>query len=218
MIGSLLYIANRTRPNISYAVGRLSRYTSNPSKEHWKALERVFKYLRGSINYSLVYSGYPNILEGYSAANWVSDFRNIKSTSGYIFMLGGAAISWGSTKQTVIARITAEAELIALDTTCMEAEWLQNLLLDLTFLLNNIPPVSIHFDSKNVLDMLEQKNINDKMNRHLQMRYKSVKHLMKTRYVTMNFVRSEMNLSDPLTKGLSRNKVLDSSRGMGLNP
>ncbi|BBH06862.1 transposable element gene [Prunus dulcis] len=122
MIGSLLYIANKTRPDIAYAVGRLSRYTHNPSKEHWNALERVFKYLRGTIDYSLCYKGFPNVVEGYSDANWITDNEEVKSTSGYIFLLGGAAISWGSKKQTIISRSTMESELIALDTTCTEAE------------------------------------------------------------------------------------------------
>ncbi|BBN68596.1 transposable element gene [Prunus dulcis] len=125
MIGSLLYIANKTRPDIAYAVGRLSRYTHNPSKEHWNALERVFKYLRGTIDYSLCYKGFPNVVEGYSDANWITDNEEVKSTSGYIFLLGGAAISWGSKKQTIISRSTMESELIALDTTCTELNGLR---------------------------------------------------------------------------------------------
>ena len=66
LIGSLFYISNKTRPNISYTLGRLSRYTSNPSREHWTALERVFRYLRGLMGYCLTYTGYPNVMEGYS--------------------------------------------------------------------------------------------------------------------------------------------------------
>jgi hypothetical protein len=120
-IGSLLYVANRTRPDIAYAVGRLSRYTSNPSKDHWKALERVFRYLKGTLDYSLLFSGYPEILEGYSDANWVTDNSSVKSITGYLFMLGGGAVSWGSCKQTIITRSTLKSELTALDTTCTEA-------------------------------------------------------------------------------------------------
>ncbi|CAL8089136.1 unnamed protein product [Prunus armeniaca] len=93
MIGSLLHIANKTRSNIAYVVGRLSKYTHNPSKEHWNALERVFKYLRGTMDYSLCYKGFPNVVEGYSDANWITDNEEVKSTSGYIFLLGGAEIS-----------------------------------------------------------------------------------------------------------------------------
>src|SRR5436190_18628337 len=93
LIGSLLYISNRTRLDISYAVSRLSRYTSNPSKEHWTLLERVFRYLRGPIGYCLTYTRYPNVTEGYSDANWVTDSNSVKSTSGYVFIFGGVAVS-----------------------------------------------------------------------------------------------------------------------------
>ena len=63
LIGSHLYISNRTRSDISYAVGRLSRYTSSPSREHWTVLERVFRYLRGTIGYCLTYTRYPDVME-----------------------------------------------------------------------------------------------------------------------------------------------------------
>ena len=88
-----LYISNRTRPDISYVVGRLSRYTSKPSREYWTALERVFRYFRCTIGYCLTYTGYPNVMEGYSDANWVTDSNSAKSTTGYVFMFSGAAVS-----------------------------------------------------------------------------------------------------------------------------
>ncbi|CAL8992667.1 unnamed protein product [Prunus brigantina] len=108
MIGSLLYIAKKTRQDIAYVVGRLSRYTHNPRKEHWNALERVFKYPRGTMNYSLCYKGFPNVVEGYSDANWITDNEEVKSTGGYIFLLDEATISWGSKKQTIISRSIME--------------------------------------------------------------------------------------------------------------
>ncbi|PNX71449.1 retrotransposon-related protein, partial [Trifolium pratense] len=74
------------------------------------------------------YKGYPNVLEGYSDANWISDSDETKSTSGFIFSLGGAVVAWKSSKQTCIARSTMEAEFIALDLAGSEAEWLRNLL------------------------------------------------------------------------------------------
>ncbi|KAI5350367.1 hypothetical protein L3X38_003258 [Prunus dulcis] len=218
MIGSLLYIANKTRPDIAYAVGRLSRYTHNPSKEHWNALERVFKYLRGTIDYSLCYKGFPNVIEGYSDANWITDNEEVKSTSGYIFLLGGAAISWGSKKQTIISRSTMESELIALDTTCTEAEWIKSLLMDMPMVEKPLPALSIHCDCKATIDLVKQSHTNRKMNRHIHVRYKSMKSLLSKNIVSLDYVKSENNIADQLTKGLSRSRVLEMSRGMGLSP
>jgi len=82
-----------SRPDIAYAVGRLHRYTQCPNQEHWNALGRLMRYLRGSMDYAIEYSGFPSVLEGYSDANWISDSDETKSTSGYVFTLGGGAIT-----------------------------------------------------------------------------------------------------------------------------
>ncbi|GJY01370.1 zinc finger, CCHC-type containing protein [Tanacetum coccineum] len=103
------YAMNGTRPDLAYAVSRLSRYTSNPSYAHWKAITRVLHYLRYSRDYGLHYDRHPAVIEGYSDANWISDIKDSRSTSGYVFTLGGAAISWKSSKQTVIAKSTMES-------------------------------------------------------------------------------------------------------------
>ena len=96
IIGSLMYLASSTRPDISYAVSRLSRYTANPGDAHWHALERVMRYLKGTMDYGLHYSGNPSVLEGYSDSNWITDSEDIKATSGYLFTLAGGAVSWKS--------------------------------------------------------------------------------------------------------------------------
>ena len=93
IIGSLMYLMNCTRPDIAYAVSKLSRFTSNPGDNHWKAIIRVLRYLRYTQNYGLFYSGYPAVPEGYCDANWISDSKDSKSTSGYVFTIGGAAVS-----------------------------------------------------------------------------------------------------------------------------
>ena len=98
---------------------------SNPGVDHWKAIIRVLRYLRYTQNYELHYTRYPAVLEGYSDANWISDMKDTKSTSGYVFTLGGAAVSWKSSKQMCIAKSTMEYEFIALDKAGEEAEWLR---------------------------------------------------------------------------------------------
>ncbi|TYK23174.1 retrotransposon protein, putative, Ty1-copia subclass [Cucumis melo var. makuwa] len=133
IIGSLMYIMSYTRPDIAYAVSKLSRYTSNPGQDHWKAILRMLGYLKHTKNYRLHYTRYPVVLEGYSDANWTSSTKNSKSTSGYIFTLGGGVVSWKSSKQTCIARSTMESDFIALDKIGEEAEMLQNFLKDIPY-------------------------------------------------------------------------------------
>jgi hypothetical protein len=87
IIGSLMYLVGATRPDISFVVNKLSRFTSNPGSDHWCALERVMRYLRGTSTFGLHYTGYTAVHEGYSDSNWISDADEIKVTSGYIYSL-----------------------------------------------------------------------------------------------------------------------------------
>ncbi|GJV46943.1 zinc finger, CCHC-type containing protein [Tanacetum coccineum] len=146
-IGCLMYAMTTTRPDIAYAVGRLSKFTSNPSRHHWHAITRVFKYLKGTINYGLSYVGYPSVLEGYSDASWINHVEDLSSTSGWVFMLGGCVISWASKKQTCITGSTMESEFVALVAAGKEAEWLRNLIHEIPIWPKPIAPISIHCDS-----------------------------------------------------------------------
>jgi hypothetical protein len=81
-----MYLANATRPDISYAVSKLSRFMKNPGDTHWGAHERVMRYLKGTMSYGIHYTGHPKVLEGYSDANWISDADELYATSGYVFL------------------------------------------------------------------------------------------------------------------------------------
>jgi hypothetical protein len=93
IIGSLMYLASTIRPDISFAVSKLSRYMSNPGDDHWHALKRVLRYLKSTMSFEIHYSGHPAVLEGYSDTNWFSDIDQIYPTSGYVFTLGGGVVS-----------------------------------------------------------------------------------------------------------------------------
>jgi hypothetical protein len=93
IIGLLMYLASATRPDISFFVSKLSRFVSNPRDNHWCALERVLRYLKGTMSYDIHYTRYPKVPEGFYDANWISDTDELYATSGYVFLLGGGAIS-----------------------------------------------------------------------------------------------------------------------------
>jgi hypothetical protein len=88
-----MYLASAIRPDISFAVSKLSWFTSNLGDDHWRVLERVMHYLAGTMDYMIHYTGYPIVLEGYNDANWISDVDELYATSGYVFILGGVAFS-----------------------------------------------------------------------------------------------------------------------------
>ena len=218
IIGSLMYLACATRPDISFAVSKLSRFVSNPGDDHWHALERVMRYLKGTASYGIHYSGYPRVLEGYSDSNWISDADEIKATSGYVFTLGGGAVSWKSCKQTILTRSTMEAELTALDTATVEAEWLRELLMDLPVVEKPIPAILMNCDNQTVIVKIKSSKDNLKSSRHVKRRLKSVRKLKNSGVIALDYIQTSKNLADPFTKGLSRNVIDSASREMGLRP
>ena len=93
IICSLIYLASATRLDISFAASKLSQFTTNPGDDHWRALEQVMHYLKGTTSCRFHYTEYPGVLEGYSDSNWISDADEINATSVYVFTLGGTAVS-----------------------------------------------------------------------------------------------------------------------------
>ena len=128
-----MYLMNYTRPDITYVVSRLSRYTHNPDKKHQNALRCLLRYLKGRINYCLHFNKFYVVLEDYYYnGNQVTENDKTNSTSGYIFLLKGGAISWKSAKQTCIARSTMEFEFIALELARLDVTWIKSLLVDVS--------------------------------------------------------------------------------------
>ncbi|GJS15701.1 zinc finger, CCHC-type containing protein [Tanacetum coccineum] len=205
-IGCLMYVMTSTRPDIAYAVGRLSRFTSNPSRQHGQAITRVFKYLKGIMNYGLSYMGYPSVLNGYSDASWINHVEDSSSTSGWVFLLGGGAISWASKKQTCITSSTMESEFIALAAAGKEAEWLRNLIHEIPIWPKLIAPISIRCDSAPTMAKAYSQIYNGK-SRHLSVRHSMIKELIMNYVISIEFVQSQKNLADHLTKGLARDLV-----------
>ncbi|KAK1685584.1 hypothetical protein QYE76_046432 [Lolium multiflorum] len=214
IIGSLMYLASATRPDISFAVSKLSRFVSRPGDVHWHALERVLRYLKGTASYGIHYTGYPRVLEGYSDANWISDADETKATSGYLFTLGGGAVSWKSCKQTIITRSTMEAELTALDTATVEAEWLRELLMDLPVVEKPIPAIPMNCDNQTVIVKVNSSKDNMKSSRHVKRRLKTVRKMRNSGVIALDYIHTSRNLADPFTKGLSRNVIENASREM----
>ncbi|GJS66642.1 zinc finger, CCHC-type containing protein [Tanacetum coccineum] len=213
--GCLIYAMTCTRLDIAFVVGKLSRYTSNPRIKHWQEIQRVLKYLKKTIDYSMTYTGYPSVLEGYTDASWITNTEDNSSTSGCVFLLGRGAISWASKKQTCITSLTIEYEFIALAAAGKVAKWLRNLILEIPLWSKPIAPISILCDSGATLANAYSQIYNRK-SRHLGVRHNMLRELIMNEVVSIEFVRSQQNLADHLTKGLARDLVINYAEGMGL--
>ena len=131
-IGCLMFLMVGTRPDLAYAIGKLSQHCSDPRESHWTAVKRVFRYLQQTKQMGIVFSKSkcePRLV-GFSDADWGGCIESRKSTSGYVFQICGGAVGWSSRKQTVVATSSCEAEYIALCEACKEASWLRSIVAD----------------------------------------------------------------------------------------
>ncbi|KAK4407669.1 Retrovirus-related Pol polyprotein from transposon TNT 1-94 [Sesamum angolense] len=158
------------------------------------------------------YSRIIAVLEGYSDANWISDSKDTKFTSGYVFTIGGGAISWKSSKQTCIARFTMESEFIALDKAGEEAEWRRNFLEDIPCWTKLVPAIMVHCDSQSAIGRAQSSMYNGK-SRHIRQRHNTIRQLISSGIISIDYIKSKDDLADPLTKGLSRDQVYCLSKG-----
>ncbi|XP_060181239.1 secreted RxLR effector protein 161-like [Lycium barbarum] len=131
LVGSLIYLT-QTRPDISFAVGVMSRYMHNPKKHHMEAVQRMLRYVKSSIDYGLLYKkGEECKLVGYCDSDYAGDHDTRRSTAGFVFKLGDGAISWCSKRQPTVSLSTTEAEYRAAAVAAQESTWLMQLMKDL---------------------------------------------------------------------------------------
>ena len=152
LIGSLMYLAIATQPDIACTVNKLAQYTSAPSTKHWTAIKRVFRYLKGTRQHKLTYGGSLELLHDdiniYCDANWASD-SDRKSISGYVIIIAGGAIAWSSKKQNTVAPSTPKAKYIAATHVAKQVLWHCSLLTELEFPLST--PSIIFSDNQSAI-------------------------------------------------------------------
>ncbi|XP_055632530.1 uncharacterized protein LOC129773007 [Toxorhynchites rutilus septentrionalis] len=124
LVGGLQYLAQCTRPDISYAVNAVSSFSNNPGESHWVATKRILRYLKGTMAQKLVCRKQEKAMfEGFSDAVWGNDPVSRRSVTGYLFQFGGGSVSWSCRRQPTVALSTTEAEYMALSSASQEALW-----------------------------------------------------------------------------------------------
>jgi hypothetical protein len=198
LVGSLMYLMVGTRPDIAFTVGALSRHLSNPGPEHWVVAKRVLRYLKGTANLCLTYSGGLEELVGYTDADWASDLDRY-STSGYLFILGGGAVSWASKRQKSIALSSTEAEYMALALGAKEAVWLRQLLEELQFPPTG--PTLINVDNQSCIKLTKNPELHQQT-KHIDIRYHFTRQHVEEGTIKVEFCPTKQMAADFLTKSV----------------
>lgn len=211
-IGSLLYLATISRPDISFAVNYLSRFNNKPMISHWKMVKRVFQYLKGTFKFGIFFNG-DSTLIAYTDSDYGGDTLTGCSTSGVLIIRGGPVV-WYAQKQRLVATSTAEAEYRAAVSSIDDVCWIRRIGRELGISDYNKPTI-LCVDNQSAIHML--KNTNEgkitKGKKHIDIPRKFIQeHIGKT--VELKHVKSSDQLADILTKPLTRKIFEDLRRKM----
>ena len=201
-VGSLMYAMVCTRLDIAHAVGTVSRFLSNPGREHWNAVKWILRYLRGTAGMRLCFGGNKPTLVGYSDSDLAGDIDSRKSTSGYLIKFAGGAVAWQSKLQRCVALSTTEAEFIAITEACKELLWVKKFLQELGF---DHDKYLLLCDSQSAIHLGKNPTFHSR-SKHIDVRYHWIRDVLDARLLELAKVHTDDNGADMMTKALPRGK------------
>ncbi|KAL0378718.1 UNVERIFIED_CONTAM: Retrovirus-related Pol polyprotein from transposon TNT 1-94 [Sesamum radiatum] len=193
----------------------VSRYQSNPGPDHWVAVKRILRYLKGTSDLALCYYRGSLRLVGYSDADGSADRDERKSKSGYAFLLGGAAITWCNKKQPCISLSTMEAEYVAYTSAVQEAIWLRRFLKSLHISVHINDDVVIYCDSIATIAYAKDPKYHGRT-KHIDTRYHFIRDSVAQGEVVLRHIPTNDMIADPFTKPLRRDAFHRHVSSMGL--
>jgi len=197
-VGSLLYLAMGTRPDIIFAVSKASRKNNNPTYEDWINVLKIFRYLKGTKNMGIKFNK-SLFLSVYVDADLGGDNETKRSTTGFVVKLGSAPVTWYSKLQHCVAISTAESEYYSLNECALKCMWIKNFLNELGI---NIKCININIDNKAAIYNSKNETINPK-SRHIDLRFHKIRELVKENKISLRYIKSQYNLADGFTKYLN---------------
>jgi hypothetical protein len=214
-VGSLMYLMNGTRPDLATAVSMVSRFLSEPRLTHWTAVKRIFRYVAKTVDHGLLFVRQGHVhLTGYSDADWAGDVASRKSRFGYVFVFGGAAVSWQSKLQDIVSLSTTEAEYVAAVEAGKETVWLGELLKE----LGGAAVVStLNMDNQSAIQ-LAKNPVYHRRSKHIETRYHKIREWVGRKIFTLKYVSTSEMAADFLTKNVSK-VTLERNKGViGVQP
>jgi hypothetical protein len=169
---------------------------SNPGKEHWRAVQWIFTYLRGTADSSLKFGRTDKGLIGYVDSDYAADLDRRRSLTGYVFTVGSCAVSWRATLQSVVALSTTEAEYMAICEACKELIWLKGLYAELCGVESCI---SLHCDSQSAIYLTKDQMFHERT-KHIDIKYHFVRDVIEEGKLKVCKISTHDNPADMMTK------------------
>lgn len=213
LIGSLMYLAVLTRPDICFSVSFLSQFNNCATDYHWQCAKRILRYLKGTKDFSMKFEKDNLNLIGYVDADWGSNKIDRKSYTGYVFKFAGGSISWRSCKQKTVALSSTEAEYMAISEATKEAIYLRNLINDLIGKLDCV----ILFNDNQSARKLAYNPILHERSKHIDIRYHFIRNAVSDKIINIQYLSTNEMIADILTKILQNTKNAKFVQGLGLS-
>ena len=211
-VGSLMYAAMGTRPDIAFATSTVAQFSDNPGWAHWEAVKRIYRYLKGTRDLVLTYGGDRRGLVGYVDADGASQ-EHRRAISGYVFMVDGGAVSWSSKKQELVTLSTAEAEYVAQTHAAKEAIWLRRLLTEIFKSVDT--PTTLFSDSKSAIALAHDGHYHART-KHIDIRYHFIRYIIEAGTIKLVYCPTNDMTADTLTKALPSVKAKHFATALGL--
>lgn len=204
LVGSMMYLAVCTRPDISFAIGNVSRYMEAPSVVHENALKRILKYIKGTIYHGILYNSNGEYgLCGYSDSDYAGDVETRRSTSGNAFLFNNGIISWSSERQKCVSVSTTEAEYVAASNGIKELVWLRRLFDEL--LPNKIENVTFFMDIQSAIRLVKNPEFH-KPSKHIDVRYHFIREKYEEGFFQLEYISTNEMIVDIFTKALPKQR------------
>lgn len=194
-VGSLMYTAVTTRPDIMYAVMRASTKLCNPTEHDWIAVKKIFRYLRGTDDCGILYSK-TETLQAYCDADFACNSSS-KSTSGIVFMVSGGPVYWRSQVQKIVTLSSTEAELVSLCTAVKDLIWLRKLTLEVG--LTESSPSELFCDNQSTIKLSLNEKISQRT-RHMSVRAAYPRDQVERKQIIIKYINTQDQLADLFTK------------------
>lgn len=211
-IGALMYLAVTTRPDIAFSVNYLSQFNNNYSNEHWAAIKRVMRYLKGTLGCGIMYERTGLKLFGVVDADWGSCKVDRRSYSGYAFVLGGSPVSWEAHKQRTVALSSTEAEYMAISEATKEALYLSALLESMKM---PCECVTLLNDNQGAIKLTENDSFHART-KHIDVRHHFIRDACARGMVELKYLPTSKMPADMLTKGLGKIKHYECMSNLGM--
>jgi hypothetical protein len=212
LVGKLMYLAVATRPDLAYSVSALTRFMSKPTLAHWQAAKGVVRYLAHAPGKGITYCGNSTELKAFCDADYAGDLDTRRSTTGYVFLMNGGAISWNSKRQPTVAASTTEAEYMAAAAAVKEGLWMRKLLNSL-----DVRPgvVDINCDNQSAIKLLKNP-IFSARSKHIDVLHHFARERVLRKEVAFHYISTKEMLADILTKPLPTEQHQELCKQMGL--